>query len=140
MSTLKSRLDSLASSFAAEVVRAIQSASLEELLAEVGGKRALGRKRGGALGVTGAMPALPTAGRAAGKRGRLPRRSAEDIKATLDKVHGLLRASKGGLRAEQIRAALRLDVREMPRVLKEGLATKKLSSKGQKRATTYFAR
>jgi hypothetical protein len=140
MSTLKSRLDSLASSFAAEVVRAIQSASLEELLAEVGGKRALGRKRGGVLGVTGGMPGLPSGARAAGKRGRLPRRSAEDIKATLDKVHGLLRASKGGLRAEQIRAALKLDVREMPRVLKEGLATKKLSSKGQKRATTYFAR
>jgi hypothetical protein len=138
MSTLKSRLDSLASSFAAEVVRAIQSASLEELLAEVGGKRALGRKRGGALAVTGGMPGpLPARG---GKRGRLPRRSAEDIKATLDKVHGLLKASKGGLRAEQIRAALKLDVREMPRVLKEGLATKKLSSKGQKRATTYFAR
>jgi hypothetical protein len=139
MSTLKARLDSLASSFAAEVVRAIQSASLEELLAEVGGKRALGRKRGGALGVTGGMPG-PLPGRAAGKRGRLPRRSAEDIKATLDKVHGLLKASKGGLRAEQIRAALKLDVREMPRVLKEGLSTKKLSSKGQKRATTYFAR
>jgi hypothetical protein len=138
MSTLKSRLDSLASSFAAEVVRAIQSASLEELLAEVGGKRALGRRRS-ALGVAGGMPG-PLPVRGAGKRGRLPRRSAEDIKATLDKVHGLLKASKGGLRAEQIRAALRLDVREMPRVLKEGLATRKLSSKGQKRATTYFAR
>jgi hypothetical protein len=72
--------------------------------------------------------------------GRLPRRSAEDIKVALDKVHGLLKGSKTGLRAEQIRKALRLDVREMPRVLKEGLASKKLSSKGQKRATTYFAR
>ena len=79
-------------------------------------------------------PDLPRRG------GRLPRRSAEDIKAALDSVHGLLKSSKGGLRAEQIRAALKLDVREMPRVLKEGLATKKLTSKGQKRATTYFAR
>ena len=30
--------------------------------------------------------------------------------------------------------------KEMPRILKEGLATKKLTSKGQKRATTYFAK
>jgi hypothetical protein len=74
------------------------------------------------------------------KSGRLQRRSAEEIKATLDKIHGLLKGKKEGLRAEQIRAALKLDVREMPRVLKEGLASKKLSSKGQKRATTYFAR
>jgi hypothetical protein len=29
--------------------------------------------------------------------------------------------------------------KEMPRVLAEGLAKKKLKKKGQKRATTYFA-
>jgi hypothetical protein len=132
MSTLKSRLDSLASSFASEVVRAIQSASLEELLSEVGGKRAAGRPR-----VAPASAPTPFRSR---KAGRLPRRSEDDIKATLNKVHGLLKSAKSGLRAEQIRTALKLDVREMPRVLKEGLATKKLTSKGQKRATTYFAR
>ena len=132
MNTLRSRLDSLASSFASEVVRAIQSASLEELLSEVGGKRAPGRSQ----------PAAPTASSPvrARRTGRLARRSAEDIKATLDKVHGLLKAKKDGLRAEQIRKTLKLDVREMPRVLKEGLAKKRLTSKGQKRATTYFAK
>jgi hypothetical protein len=134
MSTLKARLNTLASSFAAEVVRAIQGASLEELLAEVGGtRRGPGRPPGPRVDGAAKAPRLV-------KSGRLPRRSADEIKATLDKVHGLLKASKGGLRAEQIRAALKLDVREMPRVLKEGLATKKLSSKGRKRATTYFAR
>ena len=139
MSTLKSRLDSLASSFASEVVRAIQGSSLEDSLSEVGGaKRGPGRPRG-SRSVTGAPPAVASNPRPR-RGGRLPRRSAEDIKAALDRVHGLLKSSKGGLRAEQIRAALKLDVREMPRVLKEGLATKKLSSKGQKRATTYFAR
>jgi Fic family protein len=51
----------------------------------------------------------------------------------------LLKGKKAGLRSEQIRAALKLDVREVPRVLKEGLAKKRLRSKGQKRATTYFA-
>jgi Fic family protein len=50
-----------------------------------------------------------------------------------------VRAKKTGLRSEEIRRALKLDVREVPRVLKEGLTKKKLRSKGQKRATTYFA-
>jgi hypothetical protein len=141
MNTLKSRLDSLASSFATEVVRAIQAASLEELMGSGvvgGGKRRPGRPRG--AGAAPAVPAETTATPRARKGSRLTRRSPEEIKATLDKVHGLLKSSKGGLRAEQIRAALKLDVREMPRVLKEGLAAKRLTSKGQKRATTYFAR
>jgi hypothetical protein len=131
MSSLRSRLDSLASSFASEVLRAIQSASVEDLLGDArGAKRGPGRPR------TPSGVGTPQTR----KSGRLPRRSVEDIKATLGKVHGLLKSTKGGLRAEQIRAALKLDVREMPRVLKEGLATKRLTSKGQKRATTYFAR
>jgi Fic family protein len=50
----------------------------------------------------------------------------------------LVRKSKKGIRSEEIRKALKLDVREVPRVFKEGLTKKKLKSKGQKRATTYF--
>jgi len=69
--------------------------------------------------------------------GRLARRSPEEIARTLDKIHGLLKGKKAGMRSEEIRDALKLDVREMPRVLKEGLAKKKLKSRGQKRATTY---
>jgi hypothetical protein len=136
MSTLKSQLDSLASSFASEVVRAIQGASLDEILGEVSGaKRGPGRPRQSR--VTESAPAQAPKTR---KSGRLARRSPEDIKASLDKVRGLLKGAKSGLRSEEIRKALKLDKREIPRVLKEGLASKKLTSKGQKRATTYFAK
>ncbi len=58
----------------------------------------------------------------------------------LGKVIGLVKKHKGGLRAEEIRANLGMLPKEMPRILKEGVATKKLSTKGQKRATTYFAK
>jgi hypothetical protein len=51
-----------------------------------------------------------------------------------------VKKSPEGLRAEQIRTALSLQAKEMPRVLKEGVSTKKLRIKGQKRATTYFAK
>jgi Fic family protein len=51
-----------------------------------------------------------------------------------------MKKHKDGMRAEQIREKLGLQAKEMPRVLKEGLATKLLSKKGQKRATTYLAK
>ncbi|HSY25335.1 MAG TPA: hypothetical protein VK841_24585 [Polyangiaceae bacterium] len=72
--------------------------------------------------------------------GRLPRRSADDIATELDKIVALVQKHKDGLRAEQIRTELEMQAKELPRVLKEGLNSKRLRSKGQKRATTYFAK
>lgn len=134
MPTLRTTLDTLASFFAANVLAAIRGASLQELLAESGGaaRRGPGRPRGGGDG-TGIRPAKK------GKSGRLARRSAAEIARALDAVIILVRKNKQGLRSEEIRKALKLDVREVPRVLKEGLAKKKLKSRGQKRATTYTA-
>jgi hypothetical protein len=67
------------------------------------------------------------------------RRSAAQIAKTLDNIVALVKKHKDGLRAEQIRQQLRMEAKEMPRVLSDGLAKKKLKKKGQKRATTYFA-
>ena len=76
----------------------------------------------------------------AGKNGRLPRRSAEEIEAVLGKIVLLVKTHKEGMRAEEIRTAFGMGAKEMPRILKEGVRTKKLATKGQKRATTYFVR
>jgi hypothetical protein len=139
MTTLKSRLDSLASTFATDVVRAIQSASLQELSGDIGGvRRGPGRPPSSGIAAA-AKPNATIAKPKARKGGRLPRRSPEDIAKTLDKVVTLVKRHKEGLRAEQIRSELRMQANEMPRVLKEGLSKKALKSKGQKRATTYFA-
>jgi len=67
------------------------------------------------------------------RSGRLKRRSADDIATALDKIVALVKTKKEGLRAEQIRKTLKMQPKEMPRVLQEGLAKKKLKSKGQKR-------
>jgi hypothetical protein len=131
MSTLRVSLRELASSFAEQVMDAIRGASLEELL-DGGGT---GRPTRG--GTTAGNPRAPAARPA--RPGRLARRSPEQITAVLEQVVGLVKKSKGGLRAEQIRADLGLQAKEMPRVLQEGLARKKLKAKGRKRATTYFA-
>jgi hypothetical protein len=126
MATLRSQLTDLAQSFAEGVISALRGASLEEL---VGDRTSKGRSRTPAS--NGAAPSRRA------KPGRLPRRSAEDIAKSLDLVVKLVKTQP--LRAEQIRKKLGLDVREMPRILKEGVAKKRLKAKGQKRATTYFA-
>jgi hypothetical protein len=150
MSNLRTQLQELARSFADQVIGAIRGTSLQELLSpdgqDVGSRRraradtprafASARAAKSAVAEATAAPA-PRPARAGG---RLPRRSAEEIQATLEKIVALLKKHKDGLRAEEIRTSLAMQAKEMPRILKEGLSTKKLTSKGQKRATTYFAK
>jgi hypothetical protein len=128
MSTLRSTLNALVTNLASDIVDVIRSSSLDELLGERGPGRPPTSISNGA--------SKPSRTR---KSGRLPRRSAEEIAAALDQIVALVRKHDDGLRAEQIRVKLGMQVKEMPRLLKEGLATKKLKAKGQKRATTYTA-
>jgi hypothetical protein len=130
--SLRSKLSDLADSFANSVLDAIRSASLEELIGD--GGREPARARSAPTPKPASKPA-----RSSSSGGRLPRRSAEDIAQILDQVVALVKSHKEGLRAEQIRSELGMQAKEMPRVLKEGLVKRKLRSKGQKRATTYFA-
>jgi hypothetical protein len=132
---LQSRLNDLASSFASAVLDAIRGSSLRELHS-AGGGGADGARRAREPATTGAAP-RPARPRTSG---RLARRSPEDIAGALDKVVALVKRSKTGLRAEQIRQELGMESKEMPRVLKEGLSKRMLRSRGQKRATTYFAK
>ena len=130
--SLRAQLDALASSFASAVVEAIRGASLHELGGETGGRRRVD----GGKGMPGPLPVT----KKGGKNGRLPRRSAEEIAKSLEKIVLLVKTHKNGMRAEEIRSALGMEPKEMPRILKEGLAKKKLTSKGNKRATTYFVK
>jgi hypothetical protein len=127
--SLRSAIDAAAAVFTNSILAAIRSTSLEELLAQTGG-----------AGRRGATPAAAARASTPRKPGRLKRRSAADIDRALEQVVGLVKKSKTGLRAEQIRAQLGMQPKEMPRILKEGVAKKQLRTKGQKRATTYFAR
>jgi hypothetical protein len=142
MPALQSQLQALAATFVNSVVDAIRSASLEELVAgggtSTGNPRRGRRAGGGGGGQPDPLATAPTARK--GKGGRLKRRSSEDLAAALGEVVALLKKGKDGLRSEEIRAALKMESKEMPRVLREGLSTKMLSKKGQKRATTYVAR
>jgi hypothetical protein len=130
MSNLQSQLNHLAENFAAAVVEALKGAPLQELL---GNGRAVGNGRS-APRASSRSTVKPVR-----SSGRLPRRSAEDIAKALEQVVSLVKKHADGLRAEQFRDKLGLQPKELPRILKEGISKRVLKSKGQKRATTYFA-
>ena len=136
MPTLRAQLDSLAASFANAVVDAIRNASLHELVAADGGKAAPAARPAAPSPVAKATVAATKTTRT----GRLKRRSSEDIGQVLDQVVALVKKNREGLRAEQIRTELNLQAKELPRVLKEGLSSRRLRKSGQKRATVYSAR
>ncbi len=118
----------------------LQGASLHELVSSGGeGNVGNGRRTRLVAGGDGQPDPLSTPPKG-GKNGRLPRRSAEEIAKTLDKIVLLVKTQKNGLRAEEIRSKLGMQAKEMPRILKEGITKKKLTTKGQKRATTYFVK
>jgi hypothetical protein len=140
--TLRGTIHHLAADFAAGVLGVIRSASLEDLLAQTEGavRRGPGRppSRAVASSVHERLPHAPQAPRTrrTGRKGRLPRRSASDIGHVIDKIVELLSGKPKGLRAEQIRAALNLSSKELPRPIALALSSKKISKTGQKRATT----
>jgi hypothetical protein len=57
----------------------------------------------------------------------------------IESIVDLLGKSSSGLRAEQIRSALGVEAKELPRPLAEALSSGRITKSGQKRATTYFA-
>jgi CRP-like cAMP-binding protein len=131
MSTLHQTINSLAAEFAHSLLKAIRGASLSDILTETApGHSAHGGRR--------AATAAPSSRKRGGHR-RLRRRSVKDISAMVTRIVSLLHTHKNGLRAEDIRAKLGIDRRELPRPLNEALHKKLVSKKGRKRATTYFA-
>ena len=135
---LKVALHTLAGEFAESILAALRGASLDELLSESGVSTVTAApvraSRAEAAPVKRGRPAK--AGGA--KTGRLARRSLEQIQESAAAVAALLKSHKEGLRAEDIRKALELDRREVPRILQQGLADKLFRVlSGAKRSTTY---
>ena len=57
----------------------------------------------------------------------------------VEAIVGALAKSSTGMRSEQLRAALGVQSKELPRPLAEALSSGRVTKTGQKRATTYFA-
>ncbi len=156
--SLQKSIASLAETFASSVLAAIRSASLDEILAEGKGVRTtfkptsvtatpVRRGPGRPRKVVSATPA-PTNGVAAkatpvakkGKGGRLPRRSEADLQKVVGLIVGALKSAPEGLRSEHLQKVLKLDKKEISGPIALALSEKKISKKGQKQSTTYFAK
>jgi hypothetical protein len=130
MSTsLQSKIQDLAEEFANSILEAIVSSPLEEVLGSGGAGKKLAPTGGG-----GSKPAKRASS------GRLARRSDEDIAGVVEGIVALLKDAPEGLRAEDIREALSLEAKELPRPIAEALRQKLISKSGNKRATTYTLR
>jgi hypothetical protein len=140
MITLRSRLSELAEAFADQVIASLKGSSLHEIVGIDGGTRPVATSRRSTVARVASAPSTPRSSVVLRPSGRLRHRSAVQIEEALERVVALLKNHANGLRAEEIRVDLGMLSKEMPRVLKEGLAAKKLTSKGHKRATTYFAK
>ena len=127
-STLHGTINTLASEFAHELLRALRGASLDEIIKETHAGHGTSRE--------GQARRAAPAGR---RRGRLARRSPSELAKMVEKLVAVVRASKKGIGAEALRTALMVERRELPRPLAMALKTKKIRKRGKKRATTYFA-
>ena len=67
------------------------------------------------------------------------KRTPEELEQLIKKLHGYI-AKNPGQRIEQIAQGLDISTKELNLPAKKLISEKKLSTKGQKRATTYFAK
>ena len=135
---LSEKIKQLAATFADDVIEVFEAEMRDRMTNALSALGATGGS--GDTEVRRGRPAkAPKTGKKAKSEGRLPRRSLEEIQAVVADVVKLVAKHPDGLRSETIRTELDLDVREVPRVLKEGLTMGALKSTGQKRATVYFA-
>lgn len=140
--TLHATLQVLATTFVEDLLEAIRGASMGELLASPDGSTKYTKD------FVSAYPKIATNaayGKTTATRlpidGRLKRRSLEQIREAVVSVRALLDKHPEGLRSETIKAKLLLDVREVPRILKQAIDDKAIVIlSGQKRATVYAVR
>ncbi len=98
-----------------------------------------------ALGEGGSRPGRRPAGRRAaapapsGRRSKGAKRDPKLLAALTDKLGDYIKKNPGN-RIEQIGKALGTPTKDLALPVKKLLAAKKISTKGQKRATTYFGR
>jgi hypothetical protein len=120
MSTLHATLESLAKKFAADIVKALRSLSLDDLLAE-------------------SRSAAPRAS-ANAKSAGVKRTRASGSATTVDAIVSELKKHKAGLRAEHLRKALGASKPAFNYYAAKAISEKKIRKTGKKRATTYFAK
>lgn len=143
---IKSRVDAFVAELSALVKRAALEAVANALKAEGTAPsvaKTTGKKRGPAQAAakttkaSKAAPAAPAAQAAGGKRKAGQKRSPEEIAKTTDRLLQYI-AKNSGQRIEEIAKGVGNSTKELTLPVKKLLSEKKITAKGEKRATRYF--
>jgi hypothetical protein len=128
--TIRAALDSFVNDLSSLIQEAALE-SVEQALAEA--STIPGR------GGRGGRAAAPSFVSLAANRKKGAKRTPEELEQLIKKLHGYI-AKNPGQRIEQIAQGLDISTKELNLPAKKLISEKKLSTKGQKRATTYFAK
>jgi len=130
MPSSETEIESLVATFVADLTALLRASALgvfeEALGAQVTGKTARRTARG---------RGTP----ASSRRAKGEKRDPKDLEALTDKLAAFIKKTPGQ-RIEQIGKALGTPTKDLSLPVKKLIAAKRVSTKGQKRATTYFAR
>jgi len=135
MSDFNDQINKLVHDFVAQVSALARKAAMDTLtsaLAGGGGGAVAAPRRGRPPGVASAAPAASSARRAKGAK-----RAPDEIVRTRDRLYQYI-TSNPGQRIEQINKALGTSTKDLTLPIKKLLGSKAITSKGEKRATTYF--
>jgi hypothetical protein len=133
MSDFQNEMNQTVQAFVAQISELARRAALDTLEAAFGGGAA--RSLGAAVTAAVATHRAPHVGRPRGGRGA--KRTAEDLEALSGQVASFVKAQPG-LRIEQINKELGTTTKDLALPIRKLLADNVITSKGQKRSTTYF--
>jgi DNA-binding NtrC family response regulator len=131
--TIRAALDS----FVNDLSSLIQEAALESVEQALAEASAIPGR--GGRGARAARSAAPSFASPSQSRKKGAKRTPEELEQLIKKLHGYI-AKNPGQRIEQIAQGLDISTKELNLPAKKLISDKKLSTKGQKRATTYFAK
>jgi len=129
--TIRAALDA----FVNDLSSLIQEAALESVEQALAEASTIPGGRGG----RGGRAAAPSFASLSQNRKKGAKRTPEELEQLIKKLHGYI-AKNPGQRIEQIAQGLDISTKELNLPAKKLISDKKLSTKGQKRATTYFAK
>ncbi|MEI9949269.1 MAG: DNA-binding protein [Pseudomonadota bacterium] len=126
--TIRAALDA----FVNDLSSLIQEAALESVEQALAEASSIPGRRGGRVSAASFVSLSQN-------RKKGAKRTPEELEQLIKKLHGYI-AKNPGQRIEQIAQGLDISTKELNLPAKKLISDKKLSTKGQKRATTYFAK
>jgi hypothetical protein len=127
MSDFQNEMNRVVETFVNQISELARQAAMQTLETAFGA--------GGPRGGTATSAPVAKVGRPPGNRGA--KRTSEDLEALSSQVASFVKANPG-LRIEQINKALGTTTKDLALPIRKLLSESVITSKGQKRATTYF--